>query len=204
MQHATQVALTRRVIDFVERGTTELAESVYLNPVSTYACPRQAEREQHVLFRGHPLFFGLILRVAQSRRLPRRRFERRADPGGARQGRRAQGLPQCLPASRRQDRQRLGLRQTPVRVPLSRLDLRSRRPADAAQSRGRFSRPHLRRAQPGAAPGRGETWPDLRAGNTRRTPSTSMRCWARTSPPSSPHTASTPTATTRRKRSPRT
>ena len=59
MQHATQVALTRRVIDFVERGTTELAESVYLNPVSTYACPRQAEREQHVLFRGHPLFFGL-------------------------------------------------------------------------------------------------------------------------------------------------
>ena len=59
MQHATRVALTRRVIDFVERGTTELAESVYLNPVSTYACPRQAEREQHVLFRGHPLFFGL-------------------------------------------------------------------------------------------------------------------------------------------------
>jgi phenylpropionate dioxygenase-like ring-hydroxylating dioxygenase large terminal subunit len=59
VQHATQVALTRRVIDFVERGTTELAESVYLNPVSTYACPRQAEREQHVLFRGHPLFFGL-------------------------------------------------------------------------------------------------------------------------------------------------
>jgi phenylpropionate dioxygenase-like ring-hydroxylating dioxygenase large terminal subunit len=59
VQHATQVALTRRVIDFVERGTTELAEAVYLNPVSTYACPKQAERERHVLFRGHPLFFGL-------------------------------------------------------------------------------------------------------------------------------------------------
>ena len=59
MQHATQVTLTRRVIDFVERDTTELAQSVFLNPVSTYTCPEQAQREQHMLFRGHPLFFGL-------------------------------------------------------------------------------------------------------------------------------------------------
>ena len=59
MQHATQVTLTRRVIDFVERDTTELAQSIFLNPVSTYICPEQAQREQHVLFRGHPLFFGL-------------------------------------------------------------------------------------------------------------------------------------------------
>jgi phenylpropionate dioxygenase-like ring-hydroxylating dioxygenase large terminal subunit len=59
MHHATQVALTRRVLDFVERGTTELAPSVFLNPVSSYTCPKQAEREQQVFFRGHPIFFGL-------------------------------------------------------------------------------------------------------------------------------------------------
>src|SRR6185436_10358915 len=59
MEHATQVALTRRVLDFVDRNTTELAEAVYLNPTATYTCPNQAEREREMLFRGHPLFFGL-------------------------------------------------------------------------------------------------------------------------------------------------
>ena len=59
MEHATQVALTRRVLDFVDRNTTELAEAVYLNPTATYTCPNQAERERDLLFRGHPLFFGL-------------------------------------------------------------------------------------------------------------------------------------------------
>jgi phenylpropionate dioxygenase-like ring-hydroxylating dioxygenase large terminal subunit len=59
MHHTTQVALTRRVIDFVERGTTELADTIFLNPVSTYACPHQAAREQERFFRRQPLFFGL-------------------------------------------------------------------------------------------------------------------------------------------------
>ena len=59
MEHATQVALTKRVIDFVDRNTTELADAVYLNPVSTYTSPEQAERERELLFRGHPLFFAL-------------------------------------------------------------------------------------------------------------------------------------------------
>jgi phenylpropionate dioxygenase-like ring-hydroxylating dioxygenase large terminal subunit len=65
MQHATQVALSRRVFDFVERRTTELADAIYLNPVSTYTCPQQAEREQTVFFRGHPLFFGLSCEIAK-------------------------------------------------------------------------------------------------------------------------------------------
>ena len=59
MEHATQVALTRRVLDFVDRNTTELADAIYLNPTATYTCPKQAERERELLFRGHPLFFGL-------------------------------------------------------------------------------------------------------------------------------------------------
>jgi phenylpropionate dioxygenase-like ring-hydroxylating dioxygenase large terminal subunit len=59
MEHATQVALARRVLDFVSRNTTELADTVYLNPISTYTCPHQAEREREILFKRHPLFFGL-------------------------------------------------------------------------------------------------------------------------------------------------
>jgi len=65
MEHATQVALTRRVLDFVDRNTTELAEAVYLNPTATYTCPKQAERERELLFRGHPLFFGLSCELAK-------------------------------------------------------------------------------------------------------------------------------------------
>src|SRR5689334_18495195 len=59
MEHATQVALTRRVLDFVDRGSTELAEAIYLNPTSTYTSAKQGEREREALFRRHPLLFGL-------------------------------------------------------------------------------------------------------------------------------------------------
>lgn len=59
MHHATQVALTRRIIDFVERRTTELGQEVFLNPVATYTCAEQAARERQTLFRDQPLFFGL-------------------------------------------------------------------------------------------------------------------------------------------------
>jgi phenylpropionate dioxygenase-like ring-hydroxylating dioxygenase large terminal subunit len=59
MQHATQVALTRRIVDFVERGITELGEAIFLNPVTTYTCAEQAAREQQRFFRDRPLFFGL-------------------------------------------------------------------------------------------------------------------------------------------------
>ncbi len=127
-----QVALTRRVLDFVERDTTELAEAVFLNPTSTYTCPEQAEREQQVLFRGHPLFFGL------SCELPKPGDWRADDLSGVpvlvvRGGRRpAQRLPQRLPAPRGQGGERLRLGQAQLRVPLSRLDLRPRGPADAA------------------------------------------------------------------------
>ena len=57
MDRATQISLTRRVLDFVERSTTELAADVYCNPVSSYTSPEQAARERDLLFRRHPLFF---------------------------------------------------------------------------------------------------------------------------------------------------
>ena len=151
MHHATQVALTRRIVDFVERGTTELGEEVFLNPVATYSCAEQAAREQQRLFRDQPLFFGL------SCELPNPGDWRADDLSGVpilvvRNGDgELQGVSQRVPSPRRQGRERCRLGKAAVRLPLSRLELRSRRPADAAQPRGRLLRPHLRRAQPGAS-----------------------------------------------------
>lgn len=65
MDHATQVDLMRRILVFLERQTTELADAPYANPVSTYISPAQLERERAVLFRGEPLFLGLSCDAAE-------------------------------------------------------------------------------------------------------------------------------------------
>jgi phenylpropionate dioxygenase-like ring-hydroxylating dioxygenase large terminal subunit len=59
MDHATQVALMRRIFGFLERRTTELAAAPYVNRVTTYTSSQQLERERDTLFRGEPLFVGL-------------------------------------------------------------------------------------------------------------------------------------------------
>ena len=70
--------------------------------------------------------------VSAARRLPHARLYRRERGGGARPRRRAQRLHQCLPPSRRAAARRaVGLREE-AGLPLSRLDLRPRRAADAA------------------------------------------------------------------------
>jgi phenylpropionate dioxygenase-like ring-hydroxylating dioxygenase large terminal subunit len=64
MDHATQVALARRLFDFLDRQTTEMASAPYVNAVSTYTSPAQLEREQALLFRREPLFVGLTCDAA--------------------------------------------------------------------------------------------------------------------------------------------
>src|SRR5262249_32860744 len=59
MDHATQVALARRILHFIDHDTTELAAAAYVNRVSTYTSPAQLERERALLFRDEPLFVGL-------------------------------------------------------------------------------------------------------------------------------------------------
>jgi len=59
MEQATQVALMRRIYDFLDRRTTELAPASYENDVSTYICPDQLARERRRLFRREPLLVGL-------------------------------------------------------------------------------------------------------------------------------------------------
>ena len=59
MDHATQVALMRRIFAFLDGRTTELADEPLRNPVATYTSEAQLARERQRLFRREPLFLGL-------------------------------------------------------------------------------------------------------------------------------------------------
>ena len=58
MDHATQVALVRRILRFVDENTTELAAAPYVNSVSSYTSPAQLEQERALLFGKEPLLVG--------------------------------------------------------------------------------------------------------------------------------------------------
>ncbi len=204
MQHATQVALTRRVIDFVDRSTTELAPALFLNPVATYTCPRQAAREAERFFSSAPLFFGLSCELSNPGDF------RADDLSGVpvlvvrgKDGALNAFLNVCRHrgakvASGRGSGKRLFV--CPYHAWTYDLDGRLTRIAPAEGFPGvtceeRSLVPHPRRR---------EARPHLRASLARRLPSTSIHSSATTSLRSSPPTASTPTATTRPRRSPRT
>ena len=53
MDHATQVTLARRLLDFLDRRTTEMAAAPYENPVAVYTSAAQLIEERRCLFRRH-------------------------------------------------------------------------------------------------------------------------------------------------------
>ncbi len=57
-REALDLDLTRRLLDHIEHGTTDMAESVLELPTDIYSAEHQRE-ELEVLFRGRPLVFGL-------------------------------------------------------------------------------------------------------------------------------------------------
>jgi phenylpropionate dioxygenase-like ring-hydroxylating dioxygenase large terminal subunit len=59
MEHETQVAQGRRILDYLETRGTTLADAVYLNPVADYTCPEQFAAEGRRFFRELPLVMGL-------------------------------------------------------------------------------------------------------------------------------------------------
>lgn len=59
MDHATQVALIRRVFSFFDSHTTELAAGPSFNPVAAYTSPQRLAAERDLLFRREPLLVGL-------------------------------------------------------------------------------------------------------------------------------------------------
>lgn len=59
MLHATQVLLTKRILDFAERGATEMGSDIFLNPIASYVSVSQQQREHELLFRKCPQLMGL-------------------------------------------------------------------------------------------------------------------------------------------------
>ncbi|MCH9672656.1 MAG: Rieske 2Fe-2S domain-containing protein [Gammaproteobacteria bacterium] len=55
MEHRMQVAHIERLFDYLDTGTTAMADSVYYNDVATYTCDHQAQTERERLFRGRPI-----------------------------------------------------------------------------------------------------------------------------------------------------
>jgi len=66
MRHEEQVRIARALLRHIEAGTTDLADGVFLNPVSSYTAPAQLEREWHRLFREIPLLVGLSCQIPQA------------------------------------------------------------------------------------------------------------------------------------------
>jgi phenylpropionate dioxygenase-like ring-hydroxylating dioxygenase large terminal subunit len=65
MDRSTQIALTRRIFDYLDRHSTAMGDRVHLEPVTTYVDTEQASLEQRRLFREHPLVLGLSCEVAR-------------------------------------------------------------------------------------------------------------------------------------------
>ena len=64
MDHATQVTLARRLLDFLDRRTTEMTAAPYENPVAVYTSAAQLIEERRCLFRREPLLIGLSCDLA--------------------------------------------------------------------------------------------------------------------------------------------
>ena len=59
MQRPEQTALLKRLLHYVDTGTTAQADAVWRNDTAVYTDPAHLAREQAQLFLKHPLFMGL-------------------------------------------------------------------------------------------------------------------------------------------------
>jgi phenylpropionate dioxygenase-like ring-hydroxylating dioxygenase large terminal subunit len=59
MHRQDQIVEARKLLGYLEKRTTALAEDVYRNPVGDYTCPQQAERERELFFRKGAFNVGL-------------------------------------------------------------------------------------------------------------------------------------------------
>ncbi|MDG2286429.1 MAG: Rieske 2Fe-2S domain-containing protein, partial [Alphaproteobacteria bacterium] len=66
MQHATQVALAKRLLAHLDAKTTDTVDAVAHNDVTAFTCPDRLEREWHQLFLGMPQYVGLSGQVREA------------------------------------------------------------------------------------------------------------------------------------------
>jgi phenylpropionate dioxygenase-like ring-hydroxylating dioxygenase large terminal subunit len=65
MDRGLQIKLLKRLLHYVDTGTTALADAPWRNQVSAYTDPERLRHEQDVLFRRHPLLVGFASEWAQ-------------------------------------------------------------------------------------------------------------------------------------------
>ena len=154
-------SVAQRVLDHIANGTTDIGEEVWREPVANYQLAGAAGRRDRA--RAAPLAHAVLSvgGLAGGRLLHRARSGRHAARRGARHRRQGARLPQRLPASRHAGRERLGLHAR-LRLPLSRLDLQSRRPAAPHPARGGLSRLRQGGASAGADDGERALRPGVR------------------------------------------
>jgi len=58
MDRQDQIGLLKRLLHYVDTGTTALADAPWLNDVTIYADPAQLAREERILFRRFPILMG--------------------------------------------------------------------------------------------------------------------------------------------------
>lgn len=59
MDHAGEVEVLKRLLNYAETRTTALADAPWRNDVSAYVCPDRHKREEEVLIRGRPIVMGM-------------------------------------------------------------------------------------------------------------------------------------------------
>jgi phenylpropionate dioxygenase-like ring-hydroxylating dioxygenase large terminal subunit len=63
MLQAEQITQGKRLIDFIESGTTSTAEAIYPNPVEDYVSEEQAAQEMQTLIHGRPLVLAASVQL---------------------------------------------------------------------------------------------------------------------------------------------
>jgi phenylpropionate dioxygenase-like ring-hydroxylating dioxygenase large terminal subunit len=59
MLRRDQLEQSRKLLSYLDSGTTAMADGIYLNPVTDYTCPNQFVRERALFFHRGPLNIGL-------------------------------------------------------------------------------------------------------------------------------------------------
>jgi phenylpropionate dioxygenase-like ring-hydroxylating dioxygenase large terminal subunit len=65
MERQEELAVGRRLLGHIDSRTTDLADAMFRNRVSTYFCRDRASLERERLFREQPIFMGLATRLAK-------------------------------------------------------------------------------------------------------------------------------------------
>jgi phenylpropionate dioxygenase-like ring-hydroxylating dioxygenase large terminal subunit len=59
MDRAAQVTILRKLLHYIDTGTTAMADAPWRNEVAAYTCPERHKREEEILLRRRPLVMGL-------------------------------------------------------------------------------------------------------------------------------------------------